>query len=508
MLVTNLKRYGLFVLLAFAVLFFVSSNSYTHDLFNRSDVSWFFMCGKAWMNGLIPYVDFADSKGPLLWLIYGIGYLLSPYDYIGAFWISVLAYGVVVFNVFRTANIFLHDDRKSQLATVLMMLAFFWPWFHFEVKCEDWCQPFVTASVLYVCRMLYTNDEPLGRRTNKACFVLGISLAATLLIKFTITAMLGLMSLYVLVAIIRQRCNILLALLSGLAGFVLITLPFAAYMLYVGNFSAFIQEYFISTSQTLDSTNELSVYFREWVMTVLDGRLFGLFVAACFGAYLMSKMVKTDKYFFLYGFMCFYAIAIHHYYLNACSAFLLFLVVPILAKCQTIEKRKYRAIVVATYVATVFFHSFFLGYLMPTWWFRHNPGRTDFWNVAYLMSQVENPTVLNYMATEAGRGTPVNALPAIKYWAWQTGATQEMRDQQEQAIRDQIADFVFINDFEKGVDKRDSLLRTSKYEKVYDFELHQLNFSVYSKHPGLRQAPADFHVSDMDILLKRNMFKK
>ena len=29
------------------------------------------------MNGMVPYVDFTDSKGPSLWLIYGIGYLLS-----------------------------------------------------------------------------------------------------------------------------------------------------------------------------------------------------------------------------------------------------------------------------------------------------------------------------------------------------------------------------------------------------------------------------------------------
>ena len=55
------------------LLFCISPDSYTHDLFGRYDSSWFFMCGKAWMEGLTPYVDFADSKGPLLWLIYGVG---------------------------------------------------------------------------------------------------------------------------------------------------------------------------------------------------------------------------------------------------------------------------------------------------------------------------------------------------------------------------------------------------------------------------------------------------
>lgn len=511
---SNLKRIGLFVLLAFAILFFISPNSYTHDLFNRSDISWYFMCGKAWMNGMIPYVDFADSKGPLLWLIYGVSYLISPYNYLGAFWLSVLAYSVVFYNVFRTANLFLHDDRKSFLATVLMLLAFFWPWFHYEVKGEDWCQPFIVMSIYYICKLLYTNDEPLNRRAYKACFVLGISLAATLLIKFTITAMLGLMSLYVLVAMIRKRSNILVSILTGLAGFSVIALPFAVYMLSVGNFSAFIHEYFISTTQTLESTNEFAVYVREWLMTILDGRLFCLFVVACYGSYMMSKMVNNNRFFFIIGFLCFYAIAIHHYYytypyyLNACAIFLIFVIIPVLAKYDTIGKWKYRGIIVGTYVGIIFVNSFFLGFLLPTWWFRDNVARTDFYNVTYLMSQIKNPTVLNYMSTETGRGVSVHAMPAIKYWAWQTGATKEMRNEQEQAIRNHVPDFVFINDFEDGVEQRDSFLQAQSYKKLYEFELHQLNFSVYSKHQRLHQAPADFHVSNMDVLLKRNIFMK
>lgn len=87
--IPKIKRLGVFFIISFCVLFFLSPDSYTHDLYDRIDTGWFFTCGKAWMNGMIPYVDFADSKGPLLWLIFGIGYLLSPNNYLGMFWISV-----------------------------------------------------------------------------------------------------------------------------------------------------------------------------------------------------------------------------------------------------------------------------------------------------------------------------------------------------------------------------------------------------------------------------------
>ena len=62
---------------------------------------------------MIPYVDFADSKGPLLWLIYGIGYLISPHDYLGVFLLSIPLYTCIFYYLFKISFIFLQDKRKS-----------------------------------------------------------------------------------------------------------------------------------------------------------------------------------------------------------------------------------------------------------------------------------------------------------------------------------------------------------------------------------------------------------
>ena len=85
------KHFGVISIYAFIILFITSWDSWLYDSINHYDVCWFFACGKAWMNGLIPYVDFSDSKGPLLWLIYGIGYLISPHNYLGVFLLSWIA---------------------------------------------------------------------------------------------------------------------------------------------------------------------------------------------------------------------------------------------------------------------------------------------------------------------------------------------------------------------------------------------------------------------------------
>ena len=78
------------------------------------------MCGESWMRGLVPYDDFTDSKGPLLWLVYGLGYLISHHDYTGVFWISCLVYAVTYASLYRIALTYLHSRRWALMVAVAM----------------------------------------------------------------------------------------------------------------------------------------------------------------------------------------------------------------------------------------------------------------------------------------------------------------------------------------------------------------------------------------------------
>ena len=78
------------VLFTVVIMVISGRDSWLYDAYVRCDTNWYFICGRALMNGLTPYVDFVDSKGPLLWLIYGVGYLLTPHSFIGVFWLECL----------------------------------------------------------------------------------------------------------------------------------------------------------------------------------------------------------------------------------------------------------------------------------------------------------------------------------------------------------------------------------------------------------------------------------
>lgn len=496
-------------ILSFGILFIISPDSYTHDIFRHIDPACFFACGKAWMNGMTPYVDFADSKGPLLWLIYGIGYLISPSNYIGVFWLSVILYTAVFFYVFKIAYIFLKDERLSFYATTLMLLSFFCPWFHHETRAEDWCQIFIVLTFYYCCRWFYTENINKQKECYTTCFVLGISIAGTLLIKFTIAAMLSFVGFYILYTIIKQKINIFFSLSFFVSGMALMTVPFIVYMQYVNCFDAFIQEYFLSTVQTVQSSNTIGTYIHEWLLFTHRPPLIVLLIICISGAYMMAKIVKRNKYFFLFTFFGFYSITIHHhlyYYPCSCLIFPLFFIIPVVAR-QTPPVRHCTIITTLVFFFTVFINSFILGYISNELFFKNSNDRKGYYDITYIMSGIKNPTIVIYMTNEHGWGVPVNALPGCKYWVHQIGATPKMIKNQEDAIRRQKTDFVIISDFYPGVERRDQLVCESGYQPIYKYSCWDGNYTIYTKHKKLKMPSADFHVSGMDILLKRKIFK-
>ncbi len=499
-----------FFALSFGILFLVSPDSYTHDIVKHVDPAWFFTCGKAWMNGMIPYVDFADSKGLLLWLIYGIGYLISPYNFIGVFWLSVLLYTGVFYYVFKTARIFLKDDCTSFLVTILMLLSFFCPWFHHEIRSEDWCQLFISVTFYHCCKLLYGRYGDKNKECYKACFVIGLSMAGTLLIKYTITAMLGIVACYILYAIIKQKLHIFYSFLFFLSGVALLTVPFVVYMIYSGCFGAFIQEYFLNTLQTVQSSNTITTYYHEWLMLTHNQSIAILFALCIAGTWMMSKLVNQFRFFFIFSFMGFYAISIHHYiyyYLCSCLFFPIFFIIPIVER-QQLSTRKMFRVSVAVFGITVFMNSFDHGFVSDEWFFKDNADRTSYYKIAYIMSSVKNPNVVHYVSSDHGLGVPVGILPGTKYWSYQTGATPEMKENQENSIRSHRVDFVVNTDFNPGFSERDTFILSNGYHIIFEHHFWDGKCRIYTKHKNPPVPPDNFRVSKLDILLKRNLFKE
>ena len=312
----NFRIFLFLLCFSFGVLFFVSPDSYFNDLHSRGDEGWYFMCGKAWMQGLIPYVDFSDSKGPLLWLIYGVGYLFHHADYLGVFWISVFWYSCIFSLVYKIARFFLPSSTKAMICTLLMAVSFFNPWFHSDIRAEDFCHLFLLLSLYVLCQVTWGHNYD----DRKAFLVLGSSFMALVLIKYNIAVMQAFMILSALYVCIRDKRSFVKPCLFGLLGAFFVLLPFLICFIIQGNLGAFFQEYFINTISTVSdgkfgssnilleshpSNNPLLVYLMECADLIYKPEIGALLLFCLLGDWYIGRRLpkyKAIPFFLTVGF--------------------------------------------------------------------------------------------------------------------------------------------------------------------------------------------------------------
>ena len=517
----NTKLLAAFFLFSVLTLLFASPDSYLYDLWLREDSAWFFVNGKAWMNGMEPYVDFADSKGPLLFLIYGIGYLLSPYNYLGIFWLSCIVYTICFFLTYKSARIFI-DHRHALLATFLMALAYFFPAIHWEVRAEDFCLPFVLLSFYAFLALFYKQKElPADRQINRYAFFFGISLGATLMIKFSVTAIIGIFPLMGIIYVIREKRLTPQTIGYGLAGLAVPTLPFLLYFLIKGTTSAFFTEYFSNTLSTVSKNQGgLQTNIFEIMYLFRNSTRLLLLLSGIFGCIYISRRLSKWRYSILIGFLWFVLLGTKHTFLTMFNhyffpslvfqLFTIIFLIDFFLQGKTVTRLRVvaTAALVCLFIAPWSLFRFTGGKALSADLFAYDSEyRQEYYTVAYLMSQVPNPTYTNWaQRIEMGIGMPVNALPGIKYNTQQSGATKEMCESMKTDITEKKPDFVVLRLVEE-FPERSAYLKQLGYHECYFFTnvIWNEKCCLLTRH-NVKMPPPSFKVTPTDVLFKRKIF--
>ena len=433
-------KWSMLFVFSFIILLLLSPDSpLMHPFGERCDSSWFFTAGKAWMEGMKPYVDFADSKGPLLWLIYGIGYLLTPTSYTGVFWLSVIAYTVTFFFVWQTCRLKL-PKRHSMIVVACVSACFFCRIFHTEVRAEDFCMPAICGGIYLTCSALG------GGKLSRRAFLLGVCMAYCLLIKWNYFFMMGGMA--IIFAGLSLHNKSYRGIVFGFLGMAVAILPFAIYFTVNGNLGAFIHEYFVNTFLITDSDYSSGMFLR--LAGLLFGGIYAIFkttmllaallgiVAFCHGFRISFWLVLAYVPFYL--FLELKATGLH--YCSTVVPFLVFLFAFIIGKCSVFISKTSPwvcfAVSVAIYIGGI-------GFNLQEERFVFTPSEEQAeWDaIQKIMAKKKQPKIF-FSANDYGQGLLTRALPACKYWARQSGANTEMTKERELAVRTRKPDFIFI----------------------------------------------------------------
>ena len=98
-------------------LFFNVISPLREEIIFHYDISVFYVIGKAMKNGLLPYRDLFDHKGPYTYLLFYLGSLISENYHIGLYIIFSIYYSIIGIFIYKILNIYLLNkniDNKNQ----------------------------------------------------------------------------------------------------------------------------------------------------------------------------------------------------------------------------------------------------------------------------------------------------------------------------------------------------------------------------------------------------------
>ena len=234
------------------------------------DSNCFFTVGKAMMNGRVVYRDIYEQKGILLYLIHGIGYLISNTTFIGVFLFEVANFTFFLYLAYLIGRLYVGYLLSLSILPVLSWSVLSSVSLRQGDSAEEFCLPYVLFAIYALLKNLRRGDGS-GIPDNRTVFFMGMCAACILWIKYT---MLGIYIGYVVVAVVlcvidKDIKKLLSAALSFILGALTVSVPFLIYFAVNGALDDLFVTYFY---------NNMFLYADERTFTDKFAGIFSLAV--------------------------------------------------------------------------------------------------------------------------------------------------------------------------------------------------------------------------------------
>lgn len=196
-----------------------------------SDYNCFTFIARAWADGHVPYVDFIDNKGPLLYLIDRFGLWLLP-GKAGIFILEMMAFAATFELLWRTGAILGAGRRTNIVAAATAVFLYIYHIIEGNTT-EEWSLPF-TALALYVtaCMLAGGLGHKDSRRLASGAAIMGMCAGLCMMLRANNAApVVGLALGMGLTLGLNQRYGTLSACAGAfVAGVCVAVAPFVAYL--------------------------------------------------------------------------------------------------------------------------------------------------------------------------------------------------------------------------------------------------------------------------------------
>lgn len=458
------------------------------------DANCFLTMGKAMMNGLVLYRDIYEQKGPLLYFLHGLAYLISNDGFLGVFLIEVLAFASFLHSIIRILRLY---TVRVPLLLSLGLGAIIATSVSFGLggSAEEFCLPLISWSLYWMLKLLREAEN-----SKKAPFSLslaalnGVFAGCLLWIKYNLLGFhFGWIA--ILCLLILRKQGLIRALKFGalfLAGILAATLPWIVYFsvnralkdLWTAYFYNNIFLYSIPAESMLSA---LKNSVRNLLAGLYDNLPYTL-PAAVGLLWTLTFPGKDRSWAFRFGVSATFlllAVGIYAggrsfpYYVLILSPYAVLGFMPAMRLIERISGR----IIHPPPRAARPFQAIFLSVLFMAFAYRYANDTAQFGAdrsavVHYRFGEVmhrldDDPTLLNYGFMDSGFYTASHTIPTCKYFCILNIPLREMLDAQDEYLRSGAAKFVVTKN--KALDTA----RFDKYELVSAGSFYSTDYFLY-----------------------------
>lgn len=420
-------------------------------IYGRVDPACFYMCGKAWAHGMLPYVEFTDVKGPLLFLLFRLGYELTPDSLNGMFVIYTLAGSLTIGLLYRIARLTGLSVLASVMTAVCVMDVAFWRVISVSSAQSELLMLPTLVWMMGNFYALLKAEKPVEKDVYSLAWSLGVGSAFVLLVKFSgcvpFVAAFGL----TMMLLLYRRCpGCWLGgfVLRCCAGAALLVVPTIIFLFCNGMLGACVHHYFMANFESYFGHHANSFYSWNRVagIIVTNNLRDGIGVPTLLAlAYLfLLTWVRKGHARFVAAFLFAFAVSVYlsavvgvfPYYFVYCAPLLVFPFSSVCSRGEILSIKWAGALAVAVVLGA--------GCVMSP--HTNMTPREDGIKMEALLASVKNPRVIYWRTLEQGFGYRCGALPACRVWFELNGMDDSYYDETRQCICDQKADFIFTNE--------------------------------------------------------------
>lgn len=245
------------VLSILVVLFLSTSTSFLYSYREQLDSVVFQIIGREWLNGNIPYRDLWDLKGPLIFFVNALGFLLTGSRY-GIVLIQTLFLFIFFLIVFRY-----YREKVSSLKSfigIIIICCFLSVVYEGGNMVEEYLLPLLIFSFIKMNNWLNNVKEKNYDHKWQFALVYGITFGFSFLTRITnaLPLCFGVLYIYVFSICKNEWKSFLWNLGAFLVGFILIVLPFLVYFLITDTINDYFAtldfgfRYLVQSTQTID----------------------------------------------------------------------------------------------------------------------------------------------------------------------------------------------------------------------------------------------------------------